>query len=95
MSDHFEHARIAILRLLEDAPGYTSNHSLITDVLRGYGLGLSRDQVAGQLSWLAEQGLVSLEHKGQLILAKATMRGLEVARGEARHPGVKRPSVLE
>ena len=86
-----EHARIAILRLLDDAPSYTSNVSLMTDVLRRYGIGYTRDQVSGQLRWLEEQQLVTTEAHGDFIIATATVRGIEVAQGIATHPGVQRP----
>ncbi|AWI83052.1 hypothetical protein CEW88_04875 [Alloyangia pacifica] len=86
-----EHARIAILRLLEDAPRYTSNVSMMTDLLRRLGIGYTRDQVAGEIRWLEEQGLLTSEDLSGFIIATATVRGIEVAQGIVTYPGVQRP----
>lgn len=86
-----EHARISILRMLEDAPKYTSNVSMMTDLLRRYGIHYSRDQVAGEVTWLKEQGLVTSEGMGGFIVVTATMRGVEAAQGIVVIPGVQRP----
>jgi len=86
-----ENARIAILRLLEEAPKYTGNVSMITQLLHNLGIGFTRDQVSGEVSWLKEQGLVTTEDHAGFIVVTATVRGVEVAQGIARHPGVKRP----
>jgi hypothetical protein len=88
-----EHARIAILRLLEEAPKYTSNVAMITPLLQDFGIGFTRDQVEGEGAWLAEQGLVTrTELATGLVVLTATQRGLDVAQGTVRHPGVRRPS---
>lgn len=88
-----EHARIAILRMLEEAPQYTSNVAMITALLQDFGIGFTRDQVAGEGAWLQEQGLVRLtELPSGLVVLTATQRGLDVATGTVRHPGVQRPS---
>lgn len=86
-----EHARIAILRLLEAAPEYTSNVWLMTDQLRSCGIGFSRDQVTGEIAWLAEQGLAVQKDIAGFTVAVATQRGVEVARGILVQPGVPRP----
>lgn len=86
-----EHARIAILRLLEDAPKYTSNVSMITQLLPPLGIAFTRDQVTGEINWLTEQGLVTTEDHAGFIVVCATVRGVEVAQGIARHPGIQRP----
>lgn len=87
-----EHARLAILRLLEDAPRYTSNVSMFASLLPQLGISFTRDQVAGEVEWLKEQGLVTTEASGVLVIVTATVRGVEVAQGIARHPGVQRRS---
>jgi hypothetical protein len=87
-----EHARLAILRLLEDAPRYTSNVSMMTNLLHSVGIAFTRDQIAGEVRWLSEQGLVTFdEHAAGFIVATATVRGVEVAQGIATYPGVQRP----
>ena len=97
MSDYLdtlrEHARIAILRLLEEAPKYTSNVAMMTTLLQDFGIGFSRDQVDGEAAWLAEQGLVTRTALASgLVVVTATQRGVDVAQGTVRHPGVRRPS---
>ncbi len=86
-----EHARIAILRMLEDAPKYTSNVSMITSLLPRLGIGFSRDQVETEVRWLGEQGLVTIEDHAGFIVATATVRGVEVATGIVTHHGIRRP----
>jgi hypothetical protein len=55
------------------------------------GVAASADQVRGDLAWLEEQGLVAVRSVENLTLAKATVRGLDVATGRATVPGVARP----
>lgn len=94
MSDYAEtlrrHRRLAILRHLEACPGYTSNASILRDVLAGVGLPCTSDQVATELAWLAEQGFATVTGSDFLVAA-ATARGAEIARGLASHPEVQRP----
>jgi len=67
------------------------NESLLTDLTESYGFTPSRDRVRTELAWLAEQGLVTLD-EGNIIIAKLTERGADVARGRVTVPGIKRPS---
>ena len=85
-----EHARLAILRMLEDAPKYTSNVSMMKTILDKLGITFTRDQVEGQVEWLREQGLLTTEDHAGFVVATATVRGVEVAQGVARHPGIQR-----
>ncbi|NRB18327.1 VpaChn25_0724 family phage protein [Parasedimentitalea psychrophila] len=86
-----QHARIAILRFLEDAPRYTSNVSMLASQLPLIGIAFTRAQVVTELAWLKEQGLVETEETGAFIVATATTRGVEIAQGIARHPEIQRP----
>jgi len=97
MSDYVrflgEHRRITVLRILDGAPGYCANDSLLTSACATYGLHATRDQVRGDIAWLAEQGLVrAADVGGGLTVATLTERGRDVAGGRATHPGVQRPS---
>jgi len=85
------HIRLTILRELMRTNGYRSNESVLYDVISQYGLGCGRDCVRTQISWLADQGLVTLGDAGVLI-PELTQRGLDVASGAVTVPGVKRPS---
>ena len=86
-----EDQRLVILRLLAESPGYASNSSVLTSALEGYGHAPTRDQVEGHLAWLAEQDLIKTERMGSVIIATITGRGLDVAQGKAKVPGVKQP----
>ncbi|MGC9368694.1 MAG: hypothetical protein ACP5DX_04045 [Paracoccaceae bacterium] len=97
MSDYAQttlrrHRRLAILRHLEGCLDYTSNASILTDVLDGVGVTSSRDQVVTELAWLKENGFVAYEDNGGFLVVEATQRGVEVARGRAGHPEIQRPS---
>lgn len=84
--------RLVILRSLSDQ-SYSLNDSVLQTVLEQFGHRVTRDQVRGDISWLEEQGLVTVETVGGYVMvATLTERGGEVATGRARHPGVKRPS---
>lgn len=83
--------RLVILRSLVDA-GYDANESILDDCLAMYGHKISRDLVKSHLNWLEEQGLIKIERlQNGFMVAKITQRGVDVANGEARVEGVKRP----
>ena len=86
-----KHRRLAILRFLSDCPEYTTNASILTDVVNAMGIASSRDQISGELDWLKEQGFVDYHHHGAIIIATASARGIEIATGRAFHHGVQRP----
>lgn len=92
MNEVSEHRRLAILRHLEASSQYTSNASILVDVVRGVGIATTEDQMTGTLSWLAEAELIEMVDHGHIVVATATARGVEVATGAAVHPGVKKPS---
>lgn len=87
-----KHRRLAILRHLEACMDYTSNASILTDVLDGVGVTSSRDQVVTELAWLRENGFVSFDDAGDFLVVEATERGVEIARGRSMHPDIQRPS---
>lgn len=88
-----EDRRLAILRLLNDLPACRANESVLHMALEQLGHVCSRDTVRGDLSWLAEQSLITTELvAGTVTVATLTERGQDVATGRSRHPGVKRPT---
>ena len=89
---HSKHVRIAILRVLDAAPGCRANSSILHSALDDLGLTCTRDQVKGELAWLAEQRLVTNAETGALVVATITERGADVAAGRTVVPGVQRPS---
>lgn len=92
-SAHFaKHLRLVVLRLLGEAGGYRLNSSVLTDAAKAHGLDASRDQMRGEIAWLAENGMVATEEPTPgLIVATLTERGADVAAGRSQHPGVQRP----
>lgn len=93
MSTQSAHARLAILRFLEDAPQYTSNASILTALLPQVGIALTRDQVLAECQWLKDQELVKVDaRRSDFLIVTATVRGVQVALGQSKHPGVARPA---
>ena len=82
--------RRLILEQLEAENDYTSNSILLKQILQMLGHTLSSDQVVTEITWLQEQGLVTLESFGGIYVAKLTERGLDVATGAAQIPGIAR-----
>ena len=83
--------RLELLKLLASLPGYEAGqYFLYTCMEEGELPPPSSDQVASELAWLSDQGLVSLRATRELSNASITQRGLDVAEGRARVPGVSR-----
>lgn len=83
--------RLELLKLLASLPGSESGqYFLYTCMTEGELPPPSADQVASELAWLAEQGLVNLRASRELSNASITQRGLDVAEGRLRVPGVAR-----
>jgi hypothetical protein len=87
-----KHRRLAILRHLAEIEEYTGNVAIIQDVLTGVGIPSTRAQIVTELAWLKEQGFLTYDPAQDFIVATATMRGVEIARGIATHPDIQRPS---
>lgn len=85
--------RISILQLLEEDPGYSHNERVIKGGLAGVGHEVSSDRVRTELHWLEEQGCVSIDESADLLVAKLTARGEDVALGHVHVPGVARPAL--
>ncbi|HHD7227343.1 TPA: ArsR family transcriptional regulator [Citrobacter koseri] len=85
-----EDRRLVILRSLLDCNN-EANESILQDCLDAYGHNVSRDVVRGQIDWLAEQNLVTVENLSGFYVVTLTGRGQDVAEGRAKISGVKRP----
>lgn len=83
--------RLVILRLLADSTGYAANEFILQAILADLAHDVSSDKLRAELAWLHEQGLLTTGSVGGVTIATLTERGLDVARGRARVPGVKRP----
>lgn len=86
-----EDRRLVLLRILDRAPGSEANHYILRDALDSMGHNVSRDVVRTDLSWLQEQGLITLEELQGMTVASLTGRGQDAALGRAVVPGVKKP----
>src|SRR6218665_2231082 len=83
--------RLVLLKGLEGATQFTSNSFVLGRYAAAVGHSVSADRLSTDLTWLQEQGLVELEKNGAVLVAKLTMRGLDVATGRATVPGVQKP----
>lgn len=84
--------RLAVLRFLAEDVDYSLNTSVLQSALAHIGHGVSRDVVEADADWLKEQGLVTLEKLDlPITVLTLTVRGLDVSKGLATHPGVDRP----
>lgn len=86
--------RLAILILLLQSNSYRTNSSLAYSFLDQQALALSDDKLKTELTWLEEQGLVSLERLESVYIITLTKRGADVAKGLAFNDGVSRPEVV-
>lgn len=81
--------RLCLLRSLNDCKG-NANDSVLQDCLDLYGHKLSRDVIKTHLSWLEEQGVVSLQDLSGCFVANLTQRGYDHIEGRSTVPGIKR-----
>lgn len=87
-----EHYRISILLALAALDGYQTNDSMLQCACEAYGHRISNDKLRGQVHWLKEQSLVTVNETAGYWLITLTKRGQEVAEDRATCPGVKRLS---
>ena len=85
------HRRYAILRMLSRQARREANSAVLRTALDALAHSLSHDALAGELVWLEEQGLVTLEALSDLQIARLTRRGQDLVEDRASHPGVWRP----
>lgn len=83
--------RLVLLRALQAAAQYQANAYLLQRYADSVGHVVSKDRIAQDLAWLAEQGLITLAQE-PITVATLTERGLDVATGRAVVPGVQRPA---
>jgi hypothetical protein len=83
--------RLVLLKALENAAQYRTNAFLLRRFAESVGHTVGGDRIETDLAWLAEQGLVGLEQAQGVTVATITARGLDVATGRTRVPGVAVP----
>jgi len=87
--------RLAILRFLSEAAGYSLNASVLTTAVSTVAHRVFRDTIEADLMLLEQHQLVTIERfnmpSGDVIVATLTGLGLDVTLGRP-HPVVARPS---
>jgi hypothetical protein len=86
-----EQMRLTILQILESDQDYSMNDTVIHRALDSIGYSVSHDKLKTELTWLQEQGAVSLDNRPSFIIVKLSSRGQDVALGRASIPGIPRP----
>lgn len=86
-----EDRRLVLLRGLENAAQYRANAYLLRRYCEALGHVVSSDRIEQDLAWLAEQGLVERTQAAGVTVVTLTVRGLDVANGSTRVPGVQPP----
>jgi Fe2+ or Zn2+ uptake regulation protein len=84
-------ARRDILQLLEQDADYSHNENIIQMGLESIGHSFSIDRIRTELRWLEEQGLITNEQVSDMLIAKLTRRGQDIAKGRGRVDGIARP----
>ena len=85
-----EDQRLLILQTLQGEPDQTADSGKLRQRLTALRHQVSHDQLRAHLEWLDEARLITLLGVNVRI-ARLTVRGEDVATGQARHPGVARP----
>lgn len=83
--------RLTLLRALASAGQYRANAFLLRRFCDSLGHTVSADTIAADLAWLAEQELIGTTTAEGVAIATLTQRGLDVAEGRAKVPGVAQP----
>lgn len=86
-----EASRLAILQVLEQDADYSHNQNILQMILESLGFGLSSDRIRTELRWLEEQGLITVDAIGDLLVAKLNQRGLDISKGLGKVDGIARP----
>ncbi len=83
--------RLAILQCLAVAAEYRASERLIGAYCSSIGISTSADTITSQADWLAEQGLIRIEHMGTTRVLVIVERGVDVANARAFVSGINRP----
>lgn len=78
-----------ILQVLADANNAGCNVPLLRMMVRDSGYRVADGSLAIDLSFLSDNGFVSLRTIGEIELAKITDRGRDVVTGNLRVPGIE------
>ena len=90
-----EDQRLLILQLLVEADGYGLSTEILSDAAAAVARPIPLDDLHEHIRWLAARDLVRADLVGDtaLLTVTVTARGIDVAHGRGRAPGVKRPAL--
>lgn len=86
-----ENIRLAILQVLEQDADYSHNQNILQMILQSLGHSVSVDRIRTELRWLEEQGMITVDAIGDLLVAKLNQRGLDISKGRGKVDGIARP----
>ncbi len=84
-----EIVRRAILDLMTDIGG-EQNDDVLATLLAELGHRIARRDVAAEMRWLADQGLIAIEQLGPFLVGRVLSDGRDVAEGRLAVDGVRR-----
>ncbi len=87
-----EHARLVILKALEQQPDGRLNSELLRETLEAFAITKTRDWIHEELRWLADIGAVTTTDIGSVRVAALTAKGADHVRRVLVIEGVKKPS---
>ncbi len=95
MSPPFQNTLLAerrrfILDILNLSSPPKLNHRALAVVLEQYGLRPADDALRGDLRWLFERGLITIEYLDNILIAALTQRGRDASADRLRVDGVSR-----
>ena len=90
-----EHARLVILRALEQQPDGRLNSEMLRETLEAFAITKTRDWVHEELRWLADIGAVTVLDVGTVRVATITTKGQDHVSRRIVLEGVKKPSRTE
>lgn len=90
-----EHARLIILRELHQQANYSSNDSMLQQVLESFGIAKPREWIREELNWLTDMGAVTKEAAGTVVIVRLAPKGVEHVERRLVIEGVKRSSLPE
>ncbi|WP_455476151.1 VpaChn25_0724 family phage protein [Bartonella sp. B17] len=86
-----EEARLIILKGLFCERSETLSSAMIERLLYSYGIRRDRDFVHNELTWMEDQGAVTLRQVGSVLIAALTERGARHLDRSFSIEGIKRP----
>jgi len=87
-----EEARLIMLRELAAQTNYSSNESLLQKTLETFGIFKPRDWVREEMRRMEDLGAVTITIAGSMMIATATVKGIDHVERRLAIEGIKRPS---